>query len=104
MEAGDGPMIGRIRQWFTHPPETRGYIDQILSQQLAAASGSGSVRDTGIYQACLNLLSDAASTATLRGRTLPTVLQPLLGGDRAFDGFDTGQSDWLIHIGVGRVR
>ena len=40
MAAGDGPMIGRIRRsWFTPPPETRGYIDQILSAQLAVASG-----------------------------------------------------------------
>ena len=60
-------MIGRIRQWFTPPPETRGYIDQILSAQLAVASGSGSVRDSGVYTACLNLLSAAAGSATLEG-------------------------------------
>ena len=61
-------MIGSIKSWFTPPPpETRGYVDQLLSQSLAAATGTGSVRDSGVYVACLNLLGDAASTATLEG-------------------------------------
>ena len=72
-------MIGRLRSWFTPPPpETRGYVDQLLSQSLAAAQGTGSVRDSAVYQACLNLLSDAASTATLEGDHAD-VLQPRLG-------------------------
>ena len=75
-------MIGRLREWLA--PETRaaveqrGYVDGILSAQLAAASGTGCVRTGGVYQACLNLLGDAASTATLEGAHAD-VLQPRLG-------------------------
>ena len=44
-------MIGRLRSWFT--PETRastGYTAQILAQQLAAATGIGSIRESAIYK------------------------------------------------------
>ena len=72
-------MIGSIKSWFTPPPpETRGYVDQLLSQSLAAATGTGSVRSTAVYTACLNLLGDAASTAELEGEHAD-VLQARLG-------------------------
>ena len=99
MEAGDGSMIGRIRQWFTPPPETRGYVDQLLSTQLAAAQGAGSVRDSGVYRACLNLISDAAATAELTGEH-SEVLQPRLGAI-ARQMVDVGQSAFELVIGRG---
>ena len=71
-------MIGRLRSWFT--PETRAvdYVGQLMTAQLAEAGGIGSVRDSAVYRACLNLVSDAASTATLEGQHAD-VLQPRLG-------------------------
>ena len=97
MATGDGSVIGRIRQWFTPPPERRGYVDQILSQQLATAQGAGSVRDSGVYRACINLLGAAASTAELEGEHAE-VLQPRLG-DIVQRMMDTGQSAHEIIIG-----
>ena len=90
-------MIGRIREWFTPPPETRGYVDQLLSAQIAAASGSGSVRDSAVYRACLNLLGDAASTATLEGEHAE-ILQARLG-DIVRQMVDVGQASYEITIG-----
>ena len=103
MEAGDGSMIDRLRSWFTPPPETRGYVDQLLAAQLATATGSGSVRDSGVYRACINLLGDAASTATLEGEHAE-VLQPRLG-DIVRQMVDVGQSAFELVIGMdGRLE
>ena len=94
-------MIGRIKSWFT--PETRageeqrGYIDQLLSAQLAAATGTGSVRDSAVYRACLHLISDAASTAELEGDGAD-VLQPRLGA-AVKEMVDTGQSAHELIVG-----
>ena len=92
-------MIGRIRQWFTPPPERRGYVDQILSAQLAAAQGAGSVRSSAVYRACLNLIADAAATAELTGEH-SEVLQPRLGAI-ARQLVDVGQSAFELVIGRG---
>ena len=91
-------MIGRLRSWFTPPPpETRGYVDQLLTAQLAAATGTGSVRDSGVYQACINLLGDAASTAELEGDHAD-VLQPRLG-DIVRQMVDVGQAAHELILG-----
>ena len=92
-------MIGRIKSWFTPPPERRGYVDQILSAQIAAAQGAGSVRSSAVYQACLNLISDAAATAELTGEH-SEVLQPRLGAI-ARQMVDVGQSAFELVIGRG---
>ena len=91
-------MIGRLRSWLRpHPPETRGYVDQILSAQLAAASGTGSVRDSAVYQACLHLLADCVSTAELDGDGAD-ILQPRLG-EIATSMVDTGQAAYELIVG-----
>ena len=72
-------MIGRLRNWFT--PETRAvndYTSQILAQQLATAQGFGSVRESAVYQSCLNLIESASSSAELEGQHSAS-LQPRLG-------------------------
>ena len=94
-------MIGRIKSWFT--PETRGYVDQLLTQQLATASGTGSVRDSAVYRACLHLISDAASTAELEGDGAD-VLQPRLGAV-VKEMVDVGQSAHELLLGrSGRLE
>ena len=91
-------MIGRIKSWFTPPPpETRGYVDAILSAQLAAASGTGSIRDSAVYQACKHLIADCVSTATLEGDGAD-VLQPRLG-EIASAMVDTGQAAFELIAG-----
>ena len=91
-------MMGRIREWFTpHPPETRSYVDQILNAQLAAATGTGSVRDSAVYQACLHLIADAVSTAELEGDGAD-LLQPRLG-EIATSMVDTGQAAHELIVG-----
>ena len=100
-------MIDRIKSWFT--PETRaaeeqrGYVDQLLTAQLQAATGTGSVRGGGVYRACLNLLGDAASTAELEGDHAD-VLQPRLG-HIVRQMVDTGQAAHELILGVsGRLE
>ena len=96
-------MIGRLREWFTPaPPETRGYTDSLLTAQLAAASGTGSVRSSAVYQACLHLIADAVSTAELEGDGAD-LLQPRLG-EIAFGMVDLGQSAHELVVGrSGRI-
>ena len=92
-------MIGRIRSWFTPPPpETRSYVDQILSAQLAATGGVGSVRDSAVYEACRHLISDAVSTAELEGDGAD-ILQPRLG-EIASELVDRGQSAHELIVGL----
>ena len=90
-------MIGRIKSWFT--PETRatGYVDQFLVAQLAAATGTGSVRDSAVYRACLHLQADCASTAELEGDGAD-LLQPRLG-EIVSSMVDTGQSAHELIVG-----
>ena len=97
MASGAGSMIGRLRSWFTPPPETRGYVDQILSAQLAAASGTGSIRDSAVYEACKHLIADCVSTAELEGDGAD-ILQPRLG-EIAASMVDTGQSAHELIVG-----
>ena len=100
MEAGDGAVIGRVRDWFR--PEARAassYTDALLSAQLAAAQGVGSVRGSAVYQACLNLISDAAATAELTGDH-SEVLQPRLGAI-ARQMVDLGQAAFELVVGRG---
>ena len=96
-------MIGRLREWFTPaPPETRGYTDSLLTAQFAAASGTGSVRSSAVYQACLHLIADAVSTAELEGDGAD-LLQPRLG-EIAFGMVDLGQSAHELVVGrSGRI-
>ena len=97
-------MMGRIREWFTPPPppETRSYVDQILNAQLAAASGTGSVRDSAVYQACLHLIADCVATAELEGDGAD-ILQPRLG-EIASAMVDTGQAAFELIVGrSGRI-
>ena len=98
MASGAGSMIGRLRSWLRpHPPETRGYAEQILSAQLAAASGTGSIRDTAVYEACKHLIADCASTAELDGDGAD-ILQPRLG-EIATSMVDTGQAAFELIVG-----
>ena len=106
LAAGDGPMIGRIKSWFTPEAraaeEQRGYIDQLLSAQLANATGTGSVRDSGVYEACRHLIADCAATAELEGDGAD-ILQPRLG-EIASSMVDTGQSAHEMIVGrAGRL-
>ena len=91
-------MIGRLRSWFTPPPpETRGYVDQILAASWAAATGTGSVRDSAVYEACRHLISDAVSTAELEGDGAD-LLQPRLG-EIASSMVDTGMAAFELIVG-----
>lgn len=65
-------MIGRIKSWFT---ESRAASDpeydrlaQLLNYQTAGALGRDDLRSSGVYRACRNLISDAASTCRIVGR------------------------------------
>ena len=99
-------MIGRgCGSWFT--PEARAsssYTDALLSAQLAAAQGVGSVRGSAVYQACLNLISDAAATAELTGDH-SEVLQPRLGAIARSDGGHRRQAAFELVVGrAGRLE
>ena len=99
MAPGAGSMIGRLRSWLRpHPPETRGYVDLILAGQLAAASGTGSVRDSAVYQACLHLIADCVSTAELEGDG-SDILQPRLGSI-VMQMVDQGQAAFELIVGA----
>ena len=97
---GDGAVMGRIREWFA--PESRassGYLDALLTAQLTAAQGTGSVRSSMVYQAALNLIGDATATAALTGEH-SEALQPRLGAI-ARQMVDQGQSAFELVVGLG---
>ena len=72
-------MIRWLRSRFsTEDRADDGYTKRLLDAQLKAAQGIDSIRDTSVYRACLNLISDAAASAQLEGRH-SEILQPRLG-------------------------
>ena len=92
-------MIGWLRSKFTETRATADYTQLLLSQQLAAAQGGGSVRESAVYRSCLNLIESASSSAELEGQHSGT-LQPRLGGI-VKEMVHSGQSAYELVIGSG---
>ena len=96
-------MIDWLRSKFTESRASTSYTDLLTAQHLAAAQGAGSVRSSGIYQSCLNLIESASSSAELEGLH-STTLQAKLGAI-AKGMVDRGSSAWEMLIGAnGRLE
>ena len=94
--------LGWLRSRLTESRAANDYTDLLLTQQLAAAKGYGSVRASAGYRSCLNLIDDAAAAADLTGDH-SEILQPRLGAiARAL--VDRGSSAFEMLIGAdGRL-
>ena len=92
-------MIGWLRSKFAETRAAGDYTQLLLSQQLAAARGAGSVRESAVYASCLNLIESASSSAELEGQYSST-LQAKLGGI-VKEMVHSGQSAYELVIGSG---
>ena len=72
-------MMGWLRSRLTETRKANDYTDLVINQLHAVATGSGSVRQSGVYASCLHMLESAASSAELEGK-FSASLQPRLGG------------------------
>ena len=95
--------LDRLRGWFT---ETRAsdtdYTAVALAAIQAASSGVAGVRGLDVYQGALNLIENAASSATLEGE-FADVLLPHLGAI-ARGLTDCGEATYELQVdGAGRL-
>ena len=94
--------LGWLRSRLTESRAANDYTDLLLTQQLAAAKGYGSVRASAGYGSCLNLIDDAAAAAELTGDHTE-ILQSRLGGI-ARSLVDRGSSAWSETTTVAREQ
>ena len=91
-----------LRSWFTEDRASAtptDYTAQILAQSLAAARGLDGIKSTAAYKGSLELIGNSTGVASLTGQHSAS-LQPHLS-TIARSMVSTGQSDWLIQVGVG---
>ena len=90
-----------FREWFSEARASepaQDYTSQLLAQSLAAARGIDGIRSIAAYRGSLTLIGHAAGVAAVSGQH-SDALQPHLS-TIARSMVDSGQSDWLINVGV----
>ena len=96
-------MMGWLRSRLTETRKANDYTDLVINQLHAAATGSGSVRQSAVYASCLHMLESAASSAELTGEHAAT-LQAKVGGIIK-EMVHSGQSAYELVIGSsGRLE
>lgn len=91
-----------LRSWFTEDRASAtptDYTSQILAQSLAAARGIDGIKSTAAFRGALTLIGHSAGVASLTGQHSGSIQPHLSTIARSM--VSTGQSDWLIQVGVG---
>ena len=93
-----------FREWFTeHRAQSepaQDYTSQLLAQSLAAARGDGgNIRSQASYRGGLTLIGAAVGVASVEGLHSGALQEHL--STIAREMVDTGESNWLINVGVG---
>ena len=90
-----------IRSWFTESRASAtptDYTSLLLAQSLAAARGLDGIKSTAAYRGALTLIGHSCGVASLSGLHSDALQGHLSTIARSM--VDTGQSDWLIQVGV----
>ena len=93
--------VRSLRSWFTEDRASSvapTYTNQILGQTFEAVRGIDGIRATAAFRGSLTLIGHAAGVASLSGQHSGALQGHLSTIARSM--VSTGQSDWLINVGI----